>query len=174
MKVRRLAAIAAMAGATAGCGGSTARQGAPLPEPTPVVPVTMSEYRFKLAPSVPSGRVVFRMRNAGRLAHRVTLVPVPEDMAPIDVQLRGAERRFLEPFAGMPERRPGMTSSFAVDLEPGRRYAFVCFTVDRDNRSHAQKGMAAEFRTAGRPTATESPSTTAPPAGGSPEGGPVS
>lgn len=133
-----------------------------MPRPTPVVPVKMTEYAFGVASSVPSGRVVFRVRNAGRLPHRVTLVRLPDDMPPIKAQLRGTERRFLEPFAGMPERRPGTTSSFAVDLEPGRRYAFICFTVDRDNKTHAQKGMGGEFRTAGHRTPAEIPSTTTP------------
>ncbi|MDP9386904.1 MAG: hypothetical protein M3Q48_02985 [Actinomycetota bacterium] len=127
-----------------------------------MVPVTMSEYDFALDGGVPSGRVVFRVRNAGRLHHRVTLVALPEDLPPIDVQLRGTERRYVEPFAGMPERAPGTTSSFAVDLAPGVRYAFICFTVDRDNKNHAEKGMATEFRSAGRPTSTTAPTGTAP------------
>ncbi len=162
MKALRLVAVVGVLLTTAGCARDGASRAAPLPKAPPVVPVTMTEYRFALEGDVPSGRVVFRVRNAGRLHHRVTLVALPEDLPPIDVQLGGTERRYIEPFAGMPERAPATTSSFAVDLEPATRYAFICFTVDRDNQNHAEKGMATEFRSAGRPTATTAPSGPAP------------
>jgi hypothetical protein len=47
--------------------------------------------------------------------------------------------------------------AFAVDLEPGERYAFVCFARDPDDdQSHALQGMTSEFRT----PAAEGPTTT--------------
>lgn len=165
MTARRLVAVVGVvltSAGVAGCARDGASGAAPLPKAPPVVPVTMTEYDFALERLVPSGRVVFRVRNAGRLHHRVTLVALPEDLPPIDVQLQGTERRYIQPFAGMPERAPGTTSSFAVDLEPGTRYAFICFTVDRDNVNHAEKGMATEFRSAGHPTTTTAPSAPAP------------
>lgn len=171
MRAVRLAAVAITVLATTGCAERGLRNVAALPQPTPVVVVTMSEYSFDVEPRVPSGRVVFRFRNTGRLPHRVTLLALPEDLPPIKAQLLGSERRYLEPFAGMLERLPGGTGSFAVDLEPGRRYGIVCFTVDRDNQSHAQKGMSTEFRAAGRPVPQEAPPGTAPaPPGGASQG----
>lgn len=124
-------------------------QTAPVPQPVPVITVAMSEYRFEFPGRVPSGRVVFRMRNVGRRAHSATLLALPDDLPPIDQQLKGTERRYLEPFADVPPRRPGMSRSFAVDLQPGQRYALICYTIDPDEQSHAAKGMSIEFRTPG-------------------------
>ncbi len=110
----------------------------------------MDEYRFVYDDNIPPGRVVFDVTNAGRIPHRLSLLPLTEDFPPIDVQVRGSERRFINPFAGIPPREPGERGTFAVELAPGVRYALVCFLVDdQDNQSHAVKGMTSEFRTAG-------------------------
>lgn len=107
----------------------------------------MREYRFEYPPAVPSGRVVFRLVNAGRREHQPDLLPLGDDFPPIDEQVRGEQRRVVTPFAGVPPRGPGETGTFAVDLAPGQRYAFVCFAEDPDGRSHALEGMTSEFRT---------------------------
>lgn len=120
----------------------------PLPAAAPVVDVTMSEYAFDYDPAVPPGRVVFRARNMGSIPHRITLFSLADDVPPIDVQLRGAERRLVEPIAGFYNRPPGEVGTFAVDLAPNQRYALICFVVDADGASHAVKGMSSEFRTA--------------------------
>lgn len=144
---RALAAVVAALSvpvALGGCGGR--RGGAALPEPPPVVTVTMREYRFTLPRSVPSGRVVFRFVNAGRVLHQPDMVPMPAGLPPIGEQVRGGTRAAVSPFAGIPPRRPGRTGTFAVDLVPGQRYAIVCFARDSDDEgSHAVKGMTAEF-----------------------------
>lgn len=128
------------------CGGQQSRL-PPLPH---VVDVTMEEYRFKYEMNIPAGRVVFNVVNNGRVAHRLSLLPLDEDVPPIDVQLKGSERRIIEPFAGVPTLEPGERGTFAVDLVPGVRYAMVCFLVDEfDDTSHAIKGMNSEFRTPG-------------------------
>lgn len=127
------------------CQGSPARA-APLPAPPAVVDVTMSEYRFEYPPVVPSGRVVFRVRNAGQVEHQLELLHLSEEFPPIDVQVRGSERRVVTPLAGVRNRRPGASGTFAVDLVPGRRYAIVCFVRDSDGEVHAVKGMNSEFR----------------------------
>ncbi len=156
-----LAATAVAVVAAAACVSEHPR--APLPAPVPVVTVTMTEYSFQLDRAVPSGRVVFRMRNVGRLAHSATLLPLPEDLPPIQVQLQGTERRYLAPFAGVPERPPDTSRSFAVELQPGVRYAMICYTIDPDRQNHASKGMSTEFRTAGPPlNDRRTPSETAP------------
>lgn len=121
----------------------------PLPAGAPTVVVTMDEYRFDYDPEVPAGRVVFRFDNVGQLPHRATMLPLPDDLPPIDEQLRGTERQVINPFAGIPDRPPGASGTFAVDLLPGVRYAIICFVEDPDGQSHAQKGMASEFRAAG-------------------------
>jgi hypothetical protein len=104
----------------------------------------MREYRFDHA-TVPAGRVVLQVVNRGRLVHRMSLVPLPEELPPIDAQLHGDERRVLSTLAAIADTPPGASGSVAVDLTPGR-YAFICFLTDPDGESHALKGMADEFR----------------------------
>lgn len=124
----------------------------------------MEEYRFKYDKNIPAGRVVFEVVNTGRVSHRLSLLPLADDLPPIDVQLRGAERRVIEPFAGVNALRPRTRGAFAVDLLPGVRYAMVCFLVDEsDRQSHALKGMTSEFRTSGTRAATMTASSLPPP-----------
>lgn len=127
---------------------SSSRPGpdAPPPQGAPTVVVTMRDHSFAYPPNVPAGQVVFRALNEGQTVHRLTMVALTEDIPPIKEQLRGTERRFLSPFAGIPDRPPGRSGTFAVDLVPGNRYAMICFVVDPDGESHAAKGMSAEFR----------------------------
>lgn len=137
------------AAAAVGCTGS-GNDRSSLPGGPPVVSVTMTEYDFDHATPVPAGRVVFRFVNDGRLVHQPDLLPLPEDLPPIDEQLRGEQRSAIAPFAGIPPREPGEVGTYAVDLVPGRRYAFICFARDPDDDdSHALKGMTAEFRAGG-------------------------
>lgn len=131
----------------ASCSSSSA--GPPLPPSPPVVVVTMRDHRFEHTAAVPAGRVVFKVRNAGRAPHRLTLFPLAEDVPPIEAQLKGGERRSAPRFAGVPTRPPGTAGMFAVDLAPGTRYALVCFVQGPDGKSHALQGMASELRTAG-------------------------
>lgn len=143
-----LLCVGAVASAVAtGCSRST--PASELPQSPPTIEVTMRENSFDYDGPVPEGRVVFRVRNAGRVDHRLTLMPLPEDTPPILEQITGPERRVGARFAGIPTRPPGTTGMFAVDLLPGTRYAMVCYVVDRDGTSHAHKGMVSEFRTSG-------------------------
>ncbi|HSH60674.1 MAG TPA: hypothetical protein VK988_13745 [Acidimicrobiales bacterium] len=140
------------------CTGGGQRSGAPLPTPPAVIDVIMREHRFDYNPTVPAGRVVFRVRNDGRVAHRLTMVPLADDLPPIDAQLRGLERRPATPYAGVPNQAPGASASFAVDLVPGRRYAIVCFAKEpQDDVSHALMGMNSEFRAGATATAQPQP-----------------
>jgi len=104
----------------------------------------MDEYRFDHGP-IPRGRVVFHVVNRGHVAHRMSVVPLPEDLPPIEVQLHGDDRRALSTLAAVPDTQPGDSAEVAVDLGPGR-YALICFITDPDGQSHALKGMASEFR----------------------------
>lgn len=141
------------------CRGSSDE--AALPPPPPVVTVAMREYRFELDRTVPRGRVVFRFVNAGGLRHQPDLIPLSEELPPIDQQVRGERRAVVAPFAGVAARDPGTVGTFAVDLEPGQRYAFVCFARDPDDgQSHALQGMTTEFRTPGQREEPPTPSVT--------------
>lgn len=141
-------AVLAAAGLLAASCSPTGDGGRPadLPASPPVVAVTLREYRFHLDPDVPAGRVVFRIRNAGKVAHRPALLPLEEDLPPLDEQLRGPVRLAVSPFAGVRTRAPGARGAFAVDLVPGTRYGLICFIRDPDGSSHALKGMSFEFR----------------------------
>lgn len=149
-----LAVVVALAG-LGGCSSGSARGAArpPVPAAAPVVIVTMVDNRFEFDPKIPTGRVVFRISNEGQAPHRLTMFPMPEEMPPIDEQLRGTQRRFLEPFAGIYNRAPGDAGTFAVDLAPGRRYAMICTLKSADGQPHWMKGMASEFRTPAAPPA---------------------
>jgi len=105
----------------------------------------MREYHFDHPPQVPAGRVVFRVHNGGSVTHEAILVALPEDVPPIDQQLRSATRVGVDTIATLRNRAPGSNGTFAADLTTGR-YAFVCFLMDPDGVSHALKGMASEFR----------------------------
>jgi hypothetical protein len=134
---------------------STDRAARPAaPPPVPVVGVKMVDHRFELDRPVPRGRVVFQFDNAGQAPHNVVMIPLAEGLPPIDVQLRGSERRFVEPFAGIYERGPGDSGSFAVDLLADQRYAIVCTVIAEDGRPHWTEGMAIEFRTPPAPATT--------------------
>lgn len=119
---------------------------AALPPGPPTVVVDMDEYHFQYDPAIPGGRVVFRFVNVGRLAHRPSLLPLSEEIAPIDEQVRGEKRAVVTPFVGVPPTEPGEAASFAVDLNPGQRYALVCFANGPDGEAHRLKGMTSEFR----------------------------
>lgn len=136
----------AAAGACSGSDSDSATQGAPLPPSPPELAVTLDEYRFDVEGLLPAGRVVFRFTNAGQEQHRPLLLPLTEEIPPIDEQVRGDERRVLTPFAGVNTVEPGEDGTFAVDLEPGRRYALVCLVTGDDGQSHAEKGMTWEAR----------------------------
>lgn len=141
-----LVAVLILTSTVGGCGRSgPARAFEARPAP-PVVGVTMQEYRFEHPPQIPSGRVIFEIRNSGREQHKLALLPLDEQLPPLDAQLRGSERRIITPFAGIPPRQPGRTGTFAVDLVPGQRYALVCFLSTPAGELHALKGMNAEFR----------------------------
>lgn len=143
-----VAVAAAMALAGTACSGALERE-QPLFQGAPTVVVGMDEYRFDYDADIPAGRVVFKVVNTGETVHRLTMVPLEEDIPPIDQQLRGTDRRFLARFAGIPNRAPGDSGTFAVDLVPGVRYAMICFVTDADGQTHAVKGMSSEFRAGG-------------------------
>jgi hypothetical protein len=128
------------------CRGTTV-VASPRPKSSAVVTVTMREYSFSVSHPLPGGRVVFRVRNAGHETHSLLLVPLEDS----DPAIAEAVHRLEPPFRPLGEinpREPGSTGVFAVNLEPGRRYAMICNLDSGDGVSHAFKGMAWEGRAA--------------------------
>ena len=134
----------AVAAFLAGC--TSAASNAPLPRPPAVVAVRTTEYQFEYPAVVPSGRVVFRVTNAGKELHDLVMVPLAEDNPPIKAMLADDVRQVLTPFAGIRDQLPGAEATFAVDLVEGRRYAMLCILADGEGRSHSALGEASEFR----------------------------
>ena len=111
-----------------------------------MVAVTMAEYRFGMAGTVPRGRVVFRVTNRGGTAHDLTMVSIPDDFPlTIGEQLRSRDREAFRTRAHLAVRQPGKSGTFAMDLAPGR-YGIVCFVMGPGGETHARMGMSAEFR----------------------------
>lgn len=131
----------------AGACTSSPDQAVALPPAPPVVTVDMDEFSFTYDPDIPAGRVVFRGHNVGEVVHNLVLLPLDEDLPPLDEQLRGEERRVATPFAALRPVPPGQAREFAVDLAPGQRYGIFCSVADGEGKSHALKGMNSEFRT---------------------------
>jgi uncharacterized cupredoxin-like copper-binding protein len=131
--------------ALASCSGSP-DTGAPLPPPTPIVDVKMTEYHFDFSRTVPAGRVVLQANDAGQLAHQLSVFEMAADMPSLEAQLNGSVRRSVDIFGSILVR-PGKTGRFAVDLAPGRRYAFVCLLAASDGVLNARKGMNFEVQT---------------------------
>jgi uncharacterized cupredoxin-like copper-binding protein len=127
------------------CTGSAS--GAALPPLPAALDVSMREYGFDHPPTVPAGRVVFNVTNAGSSVHELILVALPPETLPIAEQLRSESRMGVDTVATLRKRAPGSQTTFAADLAPGR-YAFICFVNDPDGVSHADKGMTSEFRVA--------------------------
>ncbi len=145
MRTRPMWLALALATTVTSCRSGQPAQ-ARLPRPMPEVDVTMRDYRFDYDPRIPSGLVLFRVYNRGHVAHELDVVPLADDVPPIAEQLAGNNRRTVAPIAAVRPRLPGSAGAFVVDLERGRRYAFLSFLSSSDNVSDARKGMASEFR----------------------------
>lgn len=116
--------------------------------PKPVVVDVLEQdygYIFNPGGDIPTGRIVFQVRNQSGLAHDLSLVVLPEDMPAIIDQLRSPNRRAIVTRVRLPSHDPGSSDAFAVDLAPGR-YALLCFERDGTGGVHALEGMAVEFR----------------------------
>lgn len=121
-----------------------------VPPRPATVTVTMSEYRFVFARRLPPGRVVFKVVNGGQLPHRLSLLALPDGSPPIGELVKAPGGLTIAPMAQMPELAPGGAGgSFAVDLQPGRRYAMVSLRPSPDGTPEALLGMVAEIRTSG-------------------------
>lgn len=140
----RACVMAAAAAVAVGLGSCDAQSA--LPEPPAVVEARLDEYAIDHdATALDAGRVVFEARNEGEEAHELVVVPLEEDMPPLEQQLRGDERRSVGTLALLPALDPGEAGMFAVDLEAGR-YGLLCFVEGPEGVPHALRGMHTEFR----------------------------
>lgn len=144
LRPRWLSVLAAVAAAfpLVRCG----RPDIPLPAPPATVTLTVSEYRITRQPDqLRQGRVVLDVTNAGRLAHQITVFPIPAGLSgSLDQQLRSARRIPASPLAVLPTVAATEHNTIALDLARGR-YGLVCFLKDDDGTSHAVKGVNAEL-----------------------------
>lgn len=139
-----LAAMAMVAVLAAGQRGDSAAAADLVPH---VVDVAMTEYQFALEPPpTESGRTVLQVRNAGQELHKFDLVLLPDDMPPLDVHLKGQQRRLVTPYLELPPARPGQVQTVAVDLVAGQRYGVVCVLETPEGDAHLRLGMNAEFK----------------------------
>ena len=144
-RAARAALAAGLALAAPSCVAGDRSAAQPLPPPAATVAATLHDYRFELSGELPMGRVIVEVANRGTMNHALTLIEVPDDVASLDEQLRGGERRGVGTIARVPARPPGDGTRFAVDLRPGR-YGLICLVADADGLTHGQKGMNLEFR----------------------------
>lgn len=145
MSDRLVFALAALMIISSGC-SRTSRPDRALPPPPAEVTIILDEYQFRHPRPVPAGRVVFRVVNQGALEHELTLVPLGDDVPPVDEQIRSRNPRLVTPLARVPPRQPNQTGSFAADLAAGQRYGLVCYVRNPDGQNHASLGMSSEFR----------------------------
>lgn len=146
---RRWRTLALVAVVLVGGCQSSPRGGRPLPAGPQVVDVEMADFSFGHDAEIAGGRTLFRVVNTGKVRHNLSLLPLTEDMPPIAEQLVGTTRRAITPLAAVRSRPPGARTTFAADLTPGTRYAFICFVIGDDGQPHWQAGMASEFRASG-------------------------
>lgn len=111
----------------------------------------MYEYRFDHRQTIPTGRAIFRVANAGTVGHELLLVRLPEGLAgTLDEQLRSSHRRPVETVAMLPVDGPGQRTTFAADLAPGH-YGLICYLRGDDDVTHALKGMNSDLYVRERP-----------------------
>lgn len=130
---------------TAGCAaGQVAR---PLPDPVPTVEVQLLDDALQHPESVPAGRVVFHITNAGKQVHRLALILWPQDAIGVHEELANDTATRVELLARTADLPPGQTGMFAVELEPDRRYAMIDYSEAPDGTMHGLMGVAGELRT---------------------------
>ena len=108
------------------------------------VGVTLEEYRLKVTQtSVSSGKVSFRVHNAGRDKHEFVILRT--DTPPTGLMTMGSQDKVNEAAAGVVHVAeidgvdPGKERDLSVELKPGN-YVLVCNIV-----GHVHAGMVASF-----------------------------
>jgi len=128
-----------------------------------VLDVTAREYAFDLsADTVPAGRTLVRLRNAGAELHHVALLRLDGNRHLNDLfeamKAGGKPPAWVHDVGGPNPPAPGATAQAAVTLEPGH-YAVLCFIPAKDGQPHVMKGMAKELTVTAASAASASKST---------------
>ena len=118
------------------------------PRPPHDVLVTGRDYAFEAPDTVPSGPVVFRYRNAGKVRHEMIVLRLTEgasSSAVVDAMKADSGTLALrEPGVGVLFADPGESNKLgiAMDLIAGRKYLLVCrFRDEKDKPPHDTMGM---------------------------------
>jgi uncharacterized cupredoxin-like copper-binding protein len=96
---------------------------APAPAAARTVSVTLKEFTISPLPAVGrTGRVTFKVRNAGRIKHEFVVLRTSKAAADLRKGAEADERGNVGEIGGL---RPGATKILALRLRPGH-YALVC------------------------------------------------
>jgi hypothetical protein len=119
-----------------------------IPSGYKTVDLQTAEFAFGFdREAVTSGKIAFKVENAGKQVHEVALEKVPADFD-LDAALQADEPPADVEDIGRIEIKPGRTYNMVLlkDLAPGR-YVMICFMPDTegDGTPHALKGMTADF-----------------------------
>lgn len=118
----------------------------PLPPETPTIAVDIDDDEVVYDGSVPAGRVVFHVENAGEQPHQLSLLSLADESPPVAEQLEDPPEQSPSLLARVPLLGPGETSMFAAGLAEGQRYALVDLSQASDESTYGQQGVAVEFR----------------------------
>lgn len=122
--------------------------GAPAPEPTADVTVTLSDYTFTLSAPLTAGTHTIRVENNGPQLHEVTIERLAPGKTLADFQqwvaggMRGAPP--AEPAGGYSALDKGKVGWVTITLTPGH-YLLNCYVPDvKDGKPHLMHGMVKE------------------------------
>lgn len=118
---------------------------APSHPPAAVVRVRAMDYSFTAPASIRAGVTTFRLTNAGKELHHLSIVRLPEGKTAADylaaVKAEGHPPMWATDVGGPNPATPGATIDATVALEAGN-YALVCFIPSPGNpMHHLMKGM---------------------------------
>lgn len=119
-------------------------------EPDADFDVVMKEMLFEgLGDTVPAGRSIWKVTNAGAVWHEAVIIRVPDGTTSEGLLAAfanggeddGPDQEFINSLVqGSAVISPGNTSWMIVDLEPGT-YAVICTFPSDDGRLHVMDGM---------------------------------
>lgn len=109
------------------------------------VTVTAVDFAFQTESStVPAGETEFTFKNEGEEQHELAMVGLKGNAPELSELVKMSDKEVEKYFAGAPfgtngPIKPGDTTTFTSDLQPGT-YAMVCF-VETDGKPHVAMGM---------------------------------
>jgi hypothetical protein len=112
--------------------------------------VTGSDYAFQIPDTLRPGQTTLRFVNAGKVDHEMGMAllrPGATLAQVLDlIKAGGSPDSLLDGIVGIQIAKPGVTAlgALALDLLPGRTYAFFCNFQDApDKPPHSALGMVA-------------------------------